>query len=128
MPIVLCLCSLLSDEFKVMQFAQQLVAIAQYYRFDGWLVNIENDIHVSGVFLACVCMLMYTHTHTHTHTANVIRESLHVTFTTYNWHARCLSRVKGHLVRQCDHRRQTKMAKPTEPVKQVCNVNGRERE
>ena len=30
-----------------MQFAQQLVEIAQYYRFDGWLINIENPIHVS---------------------------------------------------------------------------------
>jgi endo-beta-N-acetylglucosaminidase D len=29
-----------------MVLAQQMVAIAQYYRFDGWLVNIENPINV----------------------------------------------------------------------------------
>ena len=38
---------LLSDEAKVALFAQQLVALADYYGFDGWLVNIENPIHVS---------------------------------------------------------------------------------
>ena len=30
-----------------MQLAQQMVAMAQYYNFDGWLVNIENPINVS---------------------------------------------------------------------------------
>lgn len=26
--------------------ANKLVAIATYYKFDGWLINIENIIHV----------------------------------------------------------------------------------
>lgn len=42
-------CSLLSDELKVAEFAHQLVAMAEYYKFDGWLVNIENNIHVGVV-------------------------------------------------------------------------------
>lgn len=29
--------------------AEQLAAIAQFYRFDGWLVNIENSLSVSCV-------------------------------------------------------------------------------
>ena len=29
-----------------MQLSQQMVAMAQYYHFDGWLVNIENPINV----------------------------------------------------------------------------------
>ena len=37
---------LLSSEDTVMLLAQQMVAMAQYYRFDGWLVNIENPINV----------------------------------------------------------------------------------
>ena len=37
---------LLGNEDTVALFAQQLVALAQYYHFDGWLVNIENPIHV----------------------------------------------------------------------------------
>lgn len=41
-----CTYSLLSDESKVVQFAQRLVDMAEYYNFDGWLVNIENPIHV----------------------------------------------------------------------------------
>ena len=41
--------SLLSDELKVAEFAHQLVAMAVYYKFDGWLVNIENNIHVSVI-------------------------------------------------------------------------------
>lgn len=30
--------------------AEQLAAIAQFYRFDGWLVNIENSLSVSHTF------------------------------------------------------------------------------
>ena len=42
------LCSLLlKDESTVVTFAEKLIAIAEYYGFDGWLVNIENPIHVS---------------------------------------------------------------------------------
>lgn len=36
----------LKSEDSYKQFADQLVKIAQYYRFDGWLVNIENKIEV----------------------------------------------------------------------------------
>ena len=32
----------------MMQLAKQMVAIAQYYNFDGWLVNIENPINASS--------------------------------------------------------------------------------
>ena len=47
-------CSLLKNESTVSQFAQQLVGLAQYYGFDGWLVNIENPIHVSELWRANV--------------------------------------------------------------------------
>ena len=30
-----------------MKLAQQMVTMALYYHFDGWLVNIENHINVS---------------------------------------------------------------------------------
>ena len=33
------------------EFAQQLVSLSKYYKFDGWLVNIENPIHVSQLVL-----------------------------------------------------------------------------
>ena len=39
--------SMLKDETTVMAFADKLISIAEYYRFDGWLINIENHIHVS---------------------------------------------------------------------------------
>ena len=41
--------SLLQDEYKVMRFSEQLIGLAQYYGFDGWLINIENPIHVRNV-------------------------------------------------------------------------------
>ena len=43
--------SLLSNKFKVTRFAEQLVSLSKYYKFDGWLVNIENPIHVSEVYI-----------------------------------------------------------------------------
>lgn len=42
------LCSeLLASEGNVQLFVTKLIAIAEYYNFDGWLINIENPIHVS---------------------------------------------------------------------------------
>ena len=38
---------LLSNEHLMETFVQQIIAITQYYQFDGWLVNIENPVHVS---------------------------------------------------------------------------------
>ena len=38
--------TLLHNETMLQIFAQQLIAIAEYYRIDGWLINIENPIHV----------------------------------------------------------------------------------
>ncbi len=129
---------LLSNEVTIMQFSQQLVAIAQYYRIDGWLVNIENPIHVShpppptptdtcsthSHSHTRTCMHTCTHTHTHTiqsltfsNATSPFRPSLrfspqpsiacsrwqptHADLSAHFWHARCLSRVKSHLVRQC---------------------------
>ena len=41
------LCSkFLEDESSWQSLANQLVDIAEYYRFDGWFLNIENDIEV----------------------------------------------------------------------------------
>ena len=42
------LCSRLFNSYDtVIHLTQKMVALAQYYRFDGWLVNIENSIDVS---------------------------------------------------------------------------------
>ena len=38
---------ILKDRTSLEHFADQLVDIAEYYKFDGWLVNIENPIQVS---------------------------------------------------------------------------------
>ncbi|XP_052263181.1 cytosolic endo-beta-N-acetylglucosaminidase-like isoform X2 [Dreissena polymorpha] len=38
---------ILESEASYKQFADQLVKIAEYYRFDGWLINIENAIESS---------------------------------------------------------------------------------
>ena len=35
------------DQLSYRQVADQLVLIAKYYAFDGWLINIENPIQVS---------------------------------------------------------------------------------
>ena len=36
---------LLSSQAKLDRSVQQLVNIALYYRFDGWIINIENELH-----------------------------------------------------------------------------------
>ena len=41
------LCTELLSNEKLKKFVQQIIAITQYYHFDGWLVNIENPVHVS---------------------------------------------------------------------------------
>ena len=46
---------LLSNEDTVMLLAQQMVAMSQYYQFDGWLVNIENPINVRFLIYVCIC-------------------------------------------------------------------------
>ena len=38
----------LEDAASWTNLANQLVDIAEYYRFDGWLLNIENPIQVLG--------------------------------------------------------------------------------
>jgi mannosyl-glycoprotein endo-beta-N-acetylglucosaminidase len=40
---------LLSSPAKMERSVQQLVNIALYYRFDGWLVNVENEIDVEHI-------------------------------------------------------------------------------
>ena len=39
--------AVIANEVTYKQFADQLVKIADYYGFDGWLVNIENPVEVS---------------------------------------------------------------------------------
>lgn len=43
----LCEAFLAGDERSYRAVADQLVLIAQFFRFDGWLVNIENSLSVS---------------------------------------------------------------------------------
>lgn len=54
---------LFSNEDTVVHLAHQMVNLAQYYRFDGWLVNIENPINVSFHHDFCssfsVCMQLH---------------------------------------------------------------------
>jgi mannosyl-glycoprotein endo-beta-N-acetylglucosaminidase len=38
---------IIKDQLSYRQVADQLVLIAKYYAFDGWLINIENPIQVS---------------------------------------------------------------------------------
>jgi len=38
---------LLSTKANVDQFVDQCVSLANYYQFDGWLINIENNLQVS---------------------------------------------------------------------------------
>lgn len=55
---------ILSSEDTVILLAQQMVAMAQYYRFDGWLVNIENPINVRYIYIVAYystsISIMYT--------------------------------------------------------------------
>ena len=46
-------CFLVRTVLNVLLFVQNLIRIAEYYRFDGWLINIENPIHVSSTCLCC---------------------------------------------------------------------------
>ena len=58
------LCSvLLRDEATAVMFAEQLISIAEYYGFDGWLINIENPIHVSihDVYIIQYSTMHYIH-------------------------------------------------------------------
>lgn len=43
----LCEAFLAGDERSYQAVADQLVLIAQFFRFDGWLINIENSLSVS---------------------------------------------------------------------------------
>ena len=40
-----------ADQYSYQTIANQLVYIAKYYRFDGWLINIENPIRVRKAFV-----------------------------------------------------------------------------
>ena len=40
---------LLSTKANVDQFVEQCVSLANYYQFDGWLINIENNLQVSSL-------------------------------------------------------------------------------
>ncbi|XP_025135414.3 cytosolic endo-beta-N-acetylglucosaminidase isoform X3 [Bubalus bubalis] len=51
----LCEAFLAGDEHSYRAVADQLVLIAQFFRFDGWLINIENSLSVSTPALAGRC-------------------------------------------------------------------------
>lgn len=42
--------AILCDIESVHQICLQLVSIASFYEFDGWLINIENKLNVSHYF------------------------------------------------------------------------------
>lgn len=44
----LCEAFLAGDERSYQAVADRLVQIAQFFRFDGWLINIENSLSVSA--------------------------------------------------------------------------------
>lgn len=46
----LCEAFLAGDERSYQAVADQLVLIAQFFRFDGWLINIESSLSVSTTF------------------------------------------------------------------------------
>ena len=46
---------LLSTTDNVEKVVEQCVNLANYYQFDGWLVNIENSLQVSVVWILYVC-------------------------------------------------------------------------
>lgn len=43
----ICGSFLAGEEEAYLAVAKQLAAVAEFYRFDGWLINIENSLHVS---------------------------------------------------------------------------------
>uniref|UniRef100_A0A452QJ88 Cytosolic endo-beta-N-acetylglucosaminidase TIM barrel domain-containing protein n=1 Tax=Ursus americanus TaxID=9643 RepID=A0A452QJ88_URSAM len=45
----LCEAFLAGDESSYRAVADQLVLIAQFFRFDGWLINIENSLSLAAV-------------------------------------------------------------------------------
>lgn len=45
----ICESFLAGEEEAYRSVAEQLAAIAQFYHFDGWLVNIENALSVSNI-------------------------------------------------------------------------------
>ncbi|XP_038123504.1 cytosolic endo-beta-N-acetylglucosaminidase [Cyprinodon tularosa] len=56
----------LKDEKSYQEVANKLVQISQYYRFDGWLINIENALSETAVrntasFLAYLTQQMHEH-------------------------------------------------------------------
>ena len=54
---------LLSSADNVQKFVEQCVSLANYYQFDGWLVNIENSLEVGirySMYFSCnTCVLLY---------------------------------------------------------------------
>lgn len=51
---------LLSSTDNVQKFVEQCVSLANYYQFDGWLVNIENSLEV-GIVIYCTCISFTQH-------------------------------------------------------------------
>lgn len=49
---------ILESDSSYRHVANQLVAIAMYYKLDGWLVNIENNIRVSWIDIDVTCSVM----------------------------------------------------------------------
>ena len=63
------ICShILSSATNVQMFVEQCVSLANYYQFDGWLVNIENNLQVN----TCVYDIK---TESYTQTVNLLRGS-----------------------------------------------------
>ena len=49
------LCSkVFSNETMVEEVVDKLIQLAVYYNFDGWLINIENNIQVSYIILIII--------------------------------------------------------------------------
>ena len=42
-----------------MKLVHRLVAVASYYKFDGWLINIENKIEVDAKIIHVFCPTNY---------------------------------------------------------------------
>lgn len=52
---LLCESFLSGHEGSYQAVADKLVQIAQFFRFDGWLINIENSLSVSAIILLPIC-------------------------------------------------------------------------